>query len=238
MSKKTTHQKLDGYIASYTDFNNWLIARRYERLKDFFKGSNCLELGPAEGVGTAYLLDHFDEVTVVDGSQVALDEVKKKFPSDKLHVVRSFFEDMDLNGQKFSTVVLAHILEHVDDPVVVLKSAAKFLAPDGVMIIDVPNGDSFHRQIGVKMGLLEKRTDLNAADLSIGHQRVYTPKTFKADIEAAGLKVSKFGGMFLKVLSNSQTEEVLNQEQLEAFFKVGEDNPELAAEIYIIATAR
>ena len=87
------------------------------------------------------------------------------------------------------------------------------------------------------MGMLKTKTDLNDADLSIGHQRVYTPETFKNDINKAGLAVETFGGMFVKVTSNSQTEEVFNTDQLEALFQVGVDNPEIAAEIFVICRA-
>lgn len=235
MTKRTTNDKLDNYISSYTPFNDWLIARRYKELSKYFSGTTCLELGSAEGMGTGYLLEHFDQVTAVDGSEVALKEVGKRFKTDKLTTVHSFFEELDLNGQLFDTVVLAHILEHVDNPLIVLAHAKKFLKKDGVLIVDVPNGNSLHRQVGVEMGLLGKTTDLNDADLSIGHQRVYTPETFKNDIERSGLELSVFGGMFVKVLSNAQMESVFDDNQLEALFEVGLKNPSIAAEIFAIA---
>jgi len=230
----TKSENLDSYLSSYKGFNDWLIKRRYQKLKQYFHGTSCLEMGIAEGTGVEDLLGHFKKVTVVDGSQAAIDAVKKKFTSSKFRAVCAYFEDMSFD-EKFDTIIMAHILEHVDDPVVVLIQAIKFLSPDGVVIIDVPNGNSLHRQIGVKMGLLNQKTDLNEADLSIGHQRVYTPETFKRDVEKAGLHIQEFGGMFVKVLSNTQMEKTFDEKQREALFTVGEDNPEIAAEQYIIA---
>lgn len=227
--------KLDEYLSSYTKFNDWMIERRYQGLKKYFMGTACLEMGSAEGSGTKYLLEHFDEVTVVDGSKEAVESVKKQFGQEKLTVVHSYFEEMELGEKRFDTIVLAHILEHIDTPQTTLTQAKKYLKPGGVVIIDVPNGDSLHRQVGVKMGLLKERIELNEADLSIGHKRVYVPSTFKEEIEAAGFKIQTFGGMFIKVLSNSQTEKVFDEKQLEALFTVGEDNPEIAAEMFIIA---
>lgn len=226
--------KLNSYLANYTKFNDWLIERRYKYLSQYFKGTSCLELGSAEGTGTPYLLEYFDEVTIVDGSNEAVKSVAQKLASPKLTAVHSYFEDLNLNGKKFDTIVLAHILEHVDNPVETLKIAKNFLNDKGVLIVDVPNGNSLHRQVGVKMGLIKEKTELNDADLSIGHQRVYTPESFKEDISKSGLSISKFGGMFIKVTSNSQTEKVFNTEQLEALFMVGEENPEIAAEIFAI----
>ena len=231
---KAQKEDLNLYLTNYTNFNDWLIRQRYELLKKYFKGTTCLEFGPANGEGTEYLLKHFDKVVAVDGSQAMIKALKKRFAGKNLKTVHGYFENVKLT-EKYDTVVLAHILEHVDDPQAVLANAKKYVKPGGVMIIDVPNGLSLHRQVGVKMGLLRKPTELNDADYSIGHKRVYTPLTFKNEIIQAGLKVKKFGGVFIKILSNAQTEKVFNDAQLSALLAIGEDYPEIAAEIYIIA---
>jgi 2-polyprenyl-3-methyl-5-hydroxy-6-metoxy-1,4-benzoquinol methylase len=232
----TPSEDLDLYLSNYTNFNDWLIRHRYEHLKQFFKGKTCLELGPAHGEGTEYLLKYFDEVMAVDGSAAMIKTLEKRFSNPKLQTLCAYFEDFKL-PKKYDTVVLAHILEHVDDPQTVLAHAKKYLKPGGVMIVDVPNGLSLHRQVGVKMGMLDKVTDLNEADLSIGHKRVYTPQTFQEEFKKAGLKIVEFGGMFTKILSNSQTEKVFDENQLQALMAVGIDNPEIAAEIFVVATA-
>lgn len=229
-----TKENLDQYVANYTDFNDRIIRARYEHLKQFFHGKTCLELGPANGEGTAYLLEAFDRVVAVDGSQQAIDDLKQRFPSDKLELICSYFEDIKLD-EKFDTVVLAHILEHVDNPGEILTVAKKFVKPDGIMIVDVPNGMSLHRQIGVEMGLLKQVTDLNEGDLSIGHKRVYTPETFKKEIEAAGLVIDHFGGIYLKTLSNAQSAKIYDDTQIAALLTIGERYPEIAAEQYVIA---
>ena len=223
-------------FSSYRGFNGQLVVWRYQALAAHFAGASCLELGSSDGQGTRLLLPCFDAVTAVDGSVDATDRLRTELAGDpRLTVVCSYFEDLDL-GRTFDTVLLAHILEHVEDPVAVLEVAARHLAPGGVLIADVPNALSVHRRLGVRLGLLDRVTDLNEADLSIGHRRVYTPSAFRADIERAGFRIQHFGGMFLKVLSNGQTEELFTREQQEALFDLGADLPELAAEIYAVAT--
>lgn len=226
---------LDSYVANYTDFNDWLIRQRYVLLGKHFRGQTCLELGPGPAEGTPFLLDRFAHVVSVDGSQKAIDDLAARFGDRGLETVCSYFEELDLGGRTFDTVVLAHILEHVDDPQAVLAAARRFMAPGAVMIVDVPNAMSLHRQVGVEMGLLGEVTELHAGDLSIGHQRVYTPETFRAEIEAAGLTIELFGGVFIKILSNAQTEKAFDAEQLEALLAIGERYPDIAAEIYVVA---
>jgi 2-polyprenyl-3-methyl-5-hydroxy-6-metoxy-1,4-benzoquinol methylase len=229
-----TSEDLDRYIPNYTDFNDWLIRQRYELLKRYFHGTSCLEFGPATGEGTAYLLEHFPTVVAVDGSQQAVDNLTKRFPGDNLRAVCAYFEQVEL-GRTFDTVVLAHVLEHVANPHEVLLAARRFLAPDGVMIVDVPNGMSLHRQIGVEMGLLGAVTDLHEGDLSIGHRRVYTPADFQQEIRDAGLAVDRFGGVFIKILSNAQSATTFSDDQLRALLVIGERYPEIAAEMYVVA---
>ncbi len=229
-------ENLDEYIGGYTDFNGWMADKRYAHYKQYYTGKTSLELGPAEGQGTAYLLDHFDKVVSVDGSQSFIDRLNEMYGKNpKFKAVCSYFEDLELD-ETFDTIVLGHILEHVDNPGEVLKIAGKFLSDKGVIIADVPNGDSLHRQLGVKMGLIARNTELNDSDKSVGHKRVYTPDTFRAEVEQAGFKIIKFGGVLIKIVSNTQMQEQFSEEQLNAMVAVGVDNPEIAADIFIVAS--
>ena len=143
------------------------------------------------------------------------------------------FENYDPNEQ-FYTIIMAHILEHVKDPILILKKAKNWLRDDGVILIDVPNANSIHRQAGVKMGLLKSVDELNKLDKKLGHRRVYTWETLKRDIESAGLKIKKMGGVFLNPLTNAQIEKWFTEEMMDAFYELGKEYPEIAAEIYAV----
>jgi SAM-dependent methyltransferase len=226
---------LDAFeFSSYRGFNAQLIRWRYEALTPYLHGRSCLELGSSDGQGTEFLLARFEAVTAVDGSAAAVRGLRERLGhAAALTAVESYFEDLALD-ERFDTVVVAHVLEHVDDPRRVLEVAREHLADDGVLIADVPNALSIHRRLGVRLGLLDRVTDLNEADRSIGHQRVYTPEAFHAELRGAGLRVRHAGGVFLKVLSNAQVEELLDAEQQRAFLELGAELPELAAEIYAV----
>ena len=179
-------------------------------------------------------MEHFGHVVSVDGSGTVVRQLRERFAGHDLVAVESYFEDLAL-PERFDTVVLAHVLEHVEDPQAVLAVGRRHLAPGGVMIVDVPNGMSLHRQIGVALGLLGTETDLHEGDLSIGHRRVYRPDDFREEIVRAGLTIESFGGVFLKILSNAQTQATFTDEQLAALVAVGERYPEIAAEMYVVA---
>ena len=98
-------------------------------------------------------------------------------------------------------------------------------------MINVPNAHSLHRQLGVKMGLLEKVTDLNAQDKKLGHKRVYTPALLSEHIQQSGLVADRIGGIMLKPLSNRQMND-WDEPMLKALFELGDDFPELSSELY------
>ena len=151
--------------------------------------------------------------------------------------VISLFEDY-VPKQKFDTIIMAHILEHVKHPLLLLKRAKQWLEKDGILLVDVPNANSLHRQIGVKMGLLKTVTDLNKTDIQIGHRRVYTLAYLKKDILDAGFKILKTGGIFLKPISNKQIEETWNKDIINAFYELGKEYQSIDAEIYIVCTLK
>lgn len=214
-------------------FNAFLMLYCLDTLKDYFRGEFCLELGCAGGLWTKELVKHFKRVVAVDGDQEFVEKTRDRVESNNLEVIHSLFEEYNPND-KFDTIIMAHILEHVEDPILVLRRAEKWLGNGGVILISVPNANSIHRQAGVKMGLLNKTDQLNEVDRKIGHKRVYERKSLQEDIESAGLKNSKMGGVFLKSLTNAQIEEMFNEEMMNAFYELGKEYPEIAAEIYAV----
>lgn len=220
----------DWYKDNQLDFDRKLITYRYLSIKRYFKGPRCLELGPADGVQTQYLINDFENLTIVDGSKSLLDSIPNTSNLSKVH---SLFEDYEPN-EKFNTIILEHILEHVEKPVELLTTVKKWLSREGVMIIGVPNGHSIHRLIGVEMGLLQNPCELNERDISLGHRRVYTVDTLREDIVNSGLNIIEEGGVYLKPLSNGQIEKDWNNDLVDAFYSLGKKFQDYTAEIFCV----
>ena len=198
----------------------------------YWRGTSCLELGPAEGLMTEMLAMHFSDLTVVDGSELFCRDLRGRFP--KATVVHSLFESFEPK-RLFDTIVLGHVLEHVADPCALLKAVRGWLSPKGAVYAAVPNANSVHRQAAVILGLLPDEHALNATDIHHGHRRVYDAVSFRGHFNAAGLSIQVFGGYWLKPLSNAQLDAQWTPEMLDAYMKVGERYPDIAAEIYVIA---
>ena len=193
---------------------------------------SVLELGPAEGVMTELLATVCTSLTVVEGSRAFCESIANRMPA--VDVVHSLFETF-VPDRRFDNIVLGHVLEHVADPAAVVARAAGWLAPHGRLLAAVPNCRSLHRQAAVLMKLLPSEDALNETDIQHGHRRVFDPASFRQCFLAAGLTIERFGGYWLKPVSNRQIEETWTPPMLAAFMQLGEQYPDIAAEIYVVA---
>jgi trans-aconitate methyltransferase len=222
------------YLNDQLDFDRRMIGYRYQSIKPHLRGPRGLELGPAEGLMTQRLVDDFSELTVVDGAADLLARIPNVANLTRVHAL---FEEFEPDA-RFNTIVMDHILEHVEDPVALLSRARGWLASAGRIIVGVPNGNSFHRLVGVKMGLLRQPCELNDRDRTLGHRRVYTRETLFADVEAADLSPTAWGGVFFKPISNQQIQDHWTQEMIEGFYELGKDFPEHANELFAVCKLR
>lgn len=198
----------------------------------YLQEGSLLELGPAEGVMTDELAGQCSDYTVVEGSTLFCKDIEGKHPHIKC--INALFEEFNPDCQ-YDNILLGHVLEHVINPVEILKKVKSWLSPKGKVLCSVPNANSIHRQAAVKMGLLNDVHDLNETDIHNGHRRVYDPKLLKDQFQEAGLRIEFLGGYWLKPVSNKQIDETWNPGMINAFMELGEAYPEIAAEIVVIA---
>lgn len=160
-----------------------------------------LELGYGDGRFTRELLNHGYRVSIVEGPSALVEKAKQTF-GGQVECFESLFEEFK-PLKKFDRILATFILEHLDEPIEILKRVRKWLKPRGKLIILVPNAESIHRQLAVIMGLQPKLHTLSARDHLVGHQRVYTLKMLSGHLSKAGFKVREEKGFFLTVLPNS-----------------------------------
>ena len=189
-----------------------------------------LEIGPAEGYLTNYLYLNSMTLDIVEPSQKFAEVLSTKYPNAKVNCC--LIEEYSTSF-KYDFILLSHVLEHVIDPVYVLKKCKELLADDGVLFSVVPNSHSIHRQAAVKMGMLKTEAELNGSDIMYGHKRVYNMSRLAADFVNSGLVIIETGGYWLKPLSNSQIEASWSDEMLDAFMQLGQEYPEISAEIFL-----
>jgi len=76
---------------------------------------------------------------------------------------------------QYDIVTLMGLLEHLDDPLEMLKNLGKAKR----IYITVPNSESYHRYVGRELKIIRELDELGPQDLEIGHKRVYSPLTLR-----------------------------------------------------------
>ena len=165
-------------------------------------------------------------------------KAKQKLP-DSVRIINSKFELVTL-PKRYDNVVLTHVLEHLDDPVLVLKRInEEWLAEGGRLFLVCPNANAPSRQIAVKMGLISHNAAVTPAEAEHGHRVTYTLDTLEREAVAAGLKVVHRSGIFFKALANFQWDrllqtDIVSEEYLEGCYKLGQQYPDLCSSIFLM----
>ncbi len=140
-----------------------------------------LELGYGAGFVTRAMVKSGLHVTTIDGSA----DFCNKAIEDGADVCLTMFEDYD-PAERFDCVIASFVLEHVIDPVALLKKCKQW---SDRLIVVIGNANSYHRQLAVKMGLQSSLDSLSERDHKVGHYRVYSYEALQAQLMLSGWDV-------------------------------------------------
>ena len=206
--------------------------------RPFFRNGNLLELGSFRGDFTKRLVPYFSDITCVEASREAVAAARAEL-QDKAKILQSSFERVKLSTQ-YDHIILTHVLEHLDDPVAVLRRVNdEWLSASGRLFLVCPNAHAPSRQIAVKMGLISHNSAVTPAEREHGHRITYSLDILERDARAAGLGVIHRSGIFFKALANFQWDRLLatgiiSKEYLEACYEVGQLYPDLCSSIFLV----
>ena len=204
----------------------------------FFRQGSLLELGSFMGNFTRRFLPYFEDITCVEASDEAVAIAKKEF-GQRVQFYNDLFEKVTL-PRRYDNIVLTHVLEHLDDPIGVMKRINdEWLSDQGRFFLVCPNANAPSRQIAVKMGLISHNSAVTPAEKEHGHRITYSLDTLERDAKAAGLNVVHRSGIFFKALANFQWDRLLGTDiispaYLEGCYQLGQQYPDLCSSIFLM----
>ncbi|CAN7451443.1 class I SAM-dependent methyltransferase [Cupriavidus necator] len=186
----------------FNEYNYVLAHYQAQACLEHARGTSLLDLPCGDATLTSMLAPRFRRVVGVDASGKHLELAKATLPDAEFH--EALIEEFE-TSERFDTICMLNILEHVIDPVQVLQKAASLMSDDGILLVHVPNARAINRRLAVLMGTLTECEELSPFDIQVaGHRRSYSLETLCADVERAGLRVTATGGVFYKMLSTPQ----------------------------------
>jgi SAM-dependent methyltransferase len=113
------------------------------------------------------------EMIGLEMSRAGVEQAAKTFPSATFLVADLLAGPGEIGDRRgwATHAVCCEVLEHVDDPVALVRSARQWLAHGARVVVTVPGGP------------------MSAYDRHIGHRRHFTPSTLRDVLEDAGLEV-------------------------------------------------
>ena len=220
------------------DFDSIMHGYFMRTFKPWIAGVSALELGCFQGGMTARIFKEYPDTCVVEGSAECIEIARAKAGLNLVEFIHGTFETVMLD-RKFDAVFMIHTLEHLDDPVLVLKRCRSWLHPGGKLFVAVPNAYAASRQIACKMGIVGEPTSVTQAEAMHGHRRTYSKWTCERDLLKAGLKLVSFGGVMFKPMANFQMDlalqhGVIDQAYLDGCYELGKEYPDFCSSLFAI----
>ncbi len=178
--------------AKVEDAHWWFRARRrvmHALLRQFAPAArnHLLEIGCGTGGNLRYFEPHFARVSGVDLDDAAAQHSRQRVQGAILH--GDFRTVLEGRWDEFDVVLVADVLEHVDDDVGFLRDIVTRMQPGAVLLVTVP----------ANMWLW------SAHDVALGHRRRYSKRSLRAlwqGLPVAELYVSPFNSLLLPLIAS------------------------------------
>jgi SAM-dependent methyltransferase len=177
----------DSHWSDFGDANERNPAQQYRRRLAFgllepdgHAPSRLLDIGSGNGEFLAAAAQRWPstELLGLELSQSAVAHAARKVPAARFRAC-DLLQGPGAGADELgwaTRAVCSEVLEHVDDPLTLLRNARAWLAPDSVMVVTVPGGP------------------MSAFDRHIGHRRHFSPRDLRELLDAAGLEVLQVSG--------------------------------------------
>jgi len=158
----------------------WFVARRVV-IQSFMKlqmkessTSKVLEIGCGVG-GNVGLLSQSGNYLGIDMHSPAIEYCSEKFPQFNFQCTRVEDIPQEFSSNKFDSIYILDVLEHIDDQLVILKSTQNYLTQNGRILLTVPAFEFLW----------------SPHDDFVHHVRRYTKNGLKKTLEESGYKVER-----------------------------------------------
>lgn len=162
-----------------------LWKKRINELKTMASGQKLLDVGCGEGLFLFLAQKEGFNVTGTEISEYACLYAKEKFG---LEIFNRNLVEANFKEKSFDIITMWHVLEHLTDPFETLKEIQRIIAPDGLLVIAVPN---LHNYLNRLLYLLVKGRKLSLFSLTNKELHLYhfSEKTIRYILDKSGFIV-------------------------------------------------
>lgn len=180
LAKRNYEEKSATYGISHT---------RRDRILKLVRGPGLrvLDVACSRGYLGKLIKDRGNYVAGVDVSHTAADIARTVLDDVYVFDIQDNWPSELTNGS-YNLVVLAAIIEHVFDPVLLLKSVATVLKPDGKIILTTPNFFSWRNRLRFLFGRFRYTEQ---GDFDFGHIRWFDYRYLREVLTESGFEITR-----------------------------------------------
>lgn len=169
-------------------------ARGYSRLLNLLEskaahGASLLDVGCAAGLFVKEAKDRGFDAYGCDYSAAAIAYGKEHFG---VHIIPSMAEDIDAPDDHYDVVTILHVIEHMPDPMRVMRELRRVLKPGGLLLMETVNYRAHHvieKHLQFLIPIYGRLTNRGALPwVPFDHLYFWTPETLHKALETAGFK--------------------------------------------------
>ena len=141
-------------------------------------GGRILDAGCGPGFFLAEINDNWEKYGV-EISKYNIDFINEHFPDVKTSL--SKLEELEYEDNFFDVIYCFQVIEHVEDPIQIIKEFKRVIKPNGTIILSTPNIESF----------VSRRFKGNYRLLGKSHILMWSPDTIKQLLKLIDYKITK-----------------------------------------------
>jgi len=107
-----------------------------------------------------------------------------------------------IDSGKFDLICLRHVLEHLPDCRLAMRKLNALLAPDGHVLIELPNVESISKKIKRAMTAYGIRKPIYPENLAIGHANEFCRRSFEYLLRETGFELARWETYSRKPIAN------------------------------------
>ncbi len=159
---------------------------------------SILDFGAGNGISfSKYIFQRYPNIrlTIFDESIESLNQINW---SDQRVMITSNWDDIKKN--KYDLIIASEVLEHQENPVLIMSQIKEYLSDSGILLITIPNGYGFNELCSFLKKLLmsnksmQKSTDAFTLAYS-PHLSFFSIKDFQCVISNSGYSILKMGNI-------------------------------------------
>ena len=201
------------YLDGDNAFEHFAVKYRREIILESIKRNDALSILEI-GCGAESIFEFLKDKqgAIIEPSKLLLNVAKEKIDdSNEVIIYNSMFELSDIDIKEFDYILISGVLHEVDN-IELFFSKLSMAKKESVIHINVPNGNSLHRHVGVRMGLLRNKLDFSIFNHRYQIQSVFDMQNLRALIQSYSFRELGFGHYGFKPFTHLQMNCLMNND--------------------------